>query len=132
MSSFPTRVLPVKDTFRMSGDAVSTPAVAAWSPPTTTLSTPGGTPARSASCASAIADRGVSSAGRSTMVQPAASAGATFRAGIAAGKFQGVSSAHGPTAPPSVSMRRSARDAASTSPCGRLPSSAYHSKKSAA
>ena len=55
-----------------------------------TENNPAGTPARSASTASAMADRGVSAAGRETMPQPAASAGATLRAIMAFGKFHGV------------------------------------------
>ena len=55
-----------------------------------TLSTPGGTPARSASSARAKADSGVSFAGLITEVQPTASAGATLRVIMAIGKFQGV------------------------------------------
>eukprot|EP00882_Tetradesmus_deserticola_P015362 GHRQ01016365.1.p1 GENE.GHRQ01016365.1~~GHRQ01016365.1.p1 ORF type:complete len:102 (+),score=20.71 GHRQ01016365.1:34-339(+) len=48
--------------------------------PSTTLNTPSGTPARSASSASASAVSGVASAGLSTTVQPAAMAGATCSA----------------------------------------------------
>ena len=54
--------------------------------PVTTLKTPGGIPARSASSASASAENGVCVAGFSTMVQPAASAGPALRVIIAAGK----------------------------------------------
>ena len=61
-----------------------------------TLSTPAGMPARSASTASASAVSGVSRAGLTTAVQPAASAGATLRVIIAAGKFQGVIAATTP------------------------------------
>ena len=63
----------------------------------TTFRTPAGTPASSASNASASDVRGVSSAGLATTVQPAASAGAILRAIIAAGKFQGVIAATTPT-----------------------------------
>ena len=55
-----------------------------------TENSPAGTPARSASTAKAMADSGVSAAGRATKPQPAASAGAPLRASIAVGKFQGV------------------------------------------
>src|SRR5690606_27534242 len=55
-----------------------------------TLKTPAGIPARWASSAIASAERGVCVAGRATKLQPAASAGATLRAIIALGKFQGV------------------------------------------
>src|SRR5450830_22147 len=85
----PTSVEPVKDNLRTIGLLVSSPPMARGSP-VTTLNTPAGTPARVASSASASADNGVSSAGFNTMVQPAASAGATLRVIIAAGKFHGV------------------------------------------
>ena len=49
------------------------------------LTAPAGTPASANSSAIATAVSGVSAAGLSTTVQPAASAGAIFRAGIAAG-----------------------------------------------
>ena len=88
MSSFPTGVDPVKDTFRTAGFFVS-------SSPTSTvlfkaemkLTTPFGTPARWASSASARDVNGVSPGDLATTVQPAASAGAIFRVIIAAGKF---------------------------------------------
>jgi hypothetical protein len=54
------------------------------------FSTPFGTPARSASEASASAEKGVCEAGLTTVVQPAASAGPTLRVIIATGKFHGV------------------------------------------
>ncbi len=53
--------------------------------PVTTLNTPFGTPARSASTASASAENGVRSAGLTTIGQPAAKAGATLRVIIAMG-----------------------------------------------
>ena len=56
----------------------------------TTLNTPAGTPARSASSASASAENGVCDAGLTTTVQPAASAGPALRVIIAIGKFHGV------------------------------------------
>ena len=62
----------------------------------TTLNTPFGTPARCASSASANADSGVSSAGLTTTVQPAASAGETLRVIMADGKFHGVMAATTP------------------------------------
>jgi hypothetical protein len=69
----------------------------ARAPPVITLKTPAGTPARCASSARASADSGVCEAGLTTIVQPAASAGATLRVIIAAGKFQGVIAAQTPT-----------------------------------
>ena len=64
--------------------------------PTTTLTTPSGTPAAAAISAKRTAVSGVSSAGLRTTVLPAASAGASFHDAIASGKFQGVIS---PTTP---------------------------------
>ena len=72
----------------------------------TTLNTPAGTPARSASSASASAVSGVCEAGLTTIVQPAASAGAALRVIIAAGKFHGVIAAQTPTGSLSTTMRR--------------------------
>ena len=65
--------------------------------PVTTLITPAGMPTRSASTASANAESGVASAGFTTVVQPAASAGPSFRVIIASGKFQGVITPTTPT-----------------------------------
>ena len=62
----------------------------------TTENTPAGTPARSASSASASALKGVSWAGFRIIGQPAASAGPTFRVTMAIGKFHGVIAAHTP------------------------------------
>ena len=109
ISSLPTAFEPVKPSFRTVGfDVISTPISAASSAaPVTTESTPGGRPASSASAATASAESGVCSAGFSTIVQPAASAGADFRVGMAAGKFQGVIPAVTPTGSFSTTIRRS-------------------------
>ena len=56
----------------------------------TTFTTPSGRPASSASSAKRRALSGVSSAGFSTTVLPAASAGASFQEAIVSGKFHGV------------------------------------------
>ena len=66
--------------------------------PVSTLKTPAGKPASSASTASASAVSGVCSAGLTTTVQPAASAGATLRVIMASGKFHGVIAAQTPIA----------------------------------
>ena len=63
----------------------------------TTLKTPGGSPASSKTRASATTDAGVSVAGLMTIVLPAISAAMDFHAGIAIGKFQGVTKAQTPT-----------------------------------
>src|SRR6202020_1106444 len=86
-SSFaPTSVLPVKDSFRTSGFEVSSPPIA-LDAPVSTLHTPAGIPARSASTASARAEKGVCEAGRITPVQPAAHPGPAFRVILALGQF---------------------------------------------
>ncbi len=76
--------------------------------PVTTLKTPAGTPAWLASQANAKAEKGVSSEGFNTTVQPAASAGPTLRVIMAAGKFQGVMAATTPTGSRSTIRRLSA------------------------
>ena len=101
--------------------------IAGPSVPSTMLNTPAGMPARSASTASAMAESGVSSAGLETTVQPTASAGATLRAIIAVGKFQGVIVPTTPTGCLMTIMRLSALAAGIVSPLMRFASSAYHS-----
>src|ERR1700744_3448877 len=86
---FPTSVDPVKPTKRTAGCSHSTLPIGGASP-VMILNTPFGTPAFSAKATSANALSGVSLAGFSTPVQPAASAGDTLRAIIEFGKFQGV------------------------------------------
>ncbi len=80
----PISVEPVKVSLRTIGLLVSSPPT---SPalPVTTLNTPFGMPARSASSARARAEYGVCEAGLSTMVQPAARAGPALRVIIAEG-----------------------------------------------
>ena len=75
--------------------------------PVTTLSTPVGMPARSASSASASAENGVCVAGLITTVQPAASAGAHLRVIMAFGKFHGVIAATTPIGSLITTMRLS-------------------------
>ncbi len=60
-------------------------------------------------------------------MQPAASAGAVFRVGIAAGKFQGVMPAVTPTGCLRTRMRRSALGVGIVSPYARFASSPNHS-----
>ena len=82
--SLPTSTLPVKAILSTSMWAAR--AAPAVSPkPVTTLTTPSGTPASRMSWPSSSAERGVCSAGLSTMVQPAARAGASFQAAIIRG-----------------------------------------------
>ena len=91
----PTSVEPVNATFPTSGcSTIRCPHMLPG--PTTTLTTPSGSPASSAIRSNSSAVSGVSSAGLSTTVLPAASAGASFQIAIASGKFHGTIS---PTTP---------------------------------
>ncbi len=75
----PARTLPVSETCATEGWAAS--AAPAPGPPQTTLSTPGGSTPASSSAVRTV-DAGVSSEGLSTIVLPAAIAGAHFQAAI--------------------------------------------------
>src|ERR1019366_4742160 len=92
---FPTSVEPVNDSLRTIGFEVSSAPIS-FEGPVTTLNTPFGTPARSASSARASAENGVCEAGLTTTVQPAPIAGPTLRVIIASGKFHGVMQATTP------------------------------------
>ena len=70
--------------------------------PVITLSTPGGSPASAAICASASAVSGVWLAGLMITVLPHASAGATFHDVSSSGKFHGTIAATTPTGSRSV------------------------------
>ena len=61
------------------------------------LTTPGGSPASTQISAKASAVKGVYSAGFSTTVFPAASAGAIFQASMRSGKFHGMICPQTPT-----------------------------------
>ena len=74
----------------------------------TTFSTPAGRPASSRIRASMSIDSGVSFAGLTTIVQPAAIAGPILRVPIASGKFHGVMNTQGPTGWRIVSRRPAA------------------------
>ena len=63
----------------------------------TTLRTPGGSSASASTSASNSADPDAAAAGFQTTALPHASAGASFQAGIASGKFQGVIAQTTPT-----------------------------------
>ena len=115
ISSFPIPVEPVKPSLRTSGfEVISSPIGAAL--PVTTEKTPAGMPASSASTAIASAESGVCDAGFSTIVHPAASAGADLRVIIAAGKFHGVIPTVTPTGCLRTTMRRSVAGAGIVSP----------------
>src|SRR5262249_58364854 len=89
ISTLPVSVEPVNDSLRTIGFDVSSAPISV-ADPVITLNTPRGTPARSASSASASAENGVCDAGFKTTVQPAAIAGPALRVIIASGKFHGV------------------------------------------
>jgi hypothetical protein len=112
----PTSVDPVNENLRTSGLSVNSSPTLRESVVVRTLNTPAGTPASSASTASASADRGVSEAGLMTTGQPAASAGPALRVIIALGKFHGVTMPTTPTLCLMVRMRRSGRWVGITSP----------------
>ena len=89
MTCCPTSVEPVKPIFATSGCSISRcPTTEPL--PVTTLRTPSGIPASSASSASRSAESGVSSAGFSTTVLPVASAGPSFQDEMLSGKFHGT------------------------------------------
>src|SRR3569833_3202459 len=127
----PTGVEPVKDRWRTTGLSHNTlpTSIERSASAVTMLMTPAGKPASSTSSASASADSGVCSAGLMTMVQPAATAGATLRVIIAIGKFHGVIDAHTPIGCYNTTKRLSLQVDDSTSPFTRLASSANHSIK---
>ena len=83
--------------------------------PGTTFSTPVGMPASRPSSPSRIADSGDCSAGFSTTLLPATSAGATFQVAMSSGKF------HGTTAPTTPSGSR-VTIARSSAPVGAISS----------
>ena len=84
----PTSVEPVKATLSTPG--WSTSAAPVRPSPVTMLTTPSGRRAATHSSANASAVSDVYSAGFSTSVLPAASAGAIFQASISSGKFHGM------------------------------------------
>ena len=85
----PTGVEPVNDSARTRVSSQS--ACDTRGPlPVITLNSPPSSPACSASAASASAQNGVSLAGRTSTLQPAARAAAALRVIMASGKFQGV------------------------------------------
>ncbi|MOA14769.1 hypothetical protein D3C78_1348910 [compost metagenome] len=118
ISLIPTPVEPVNDSLRTTGfshSSAPTSRLLATSAGST-LSSPAGMPARSASSARARAEKGVCGAGLSTMAHPAASAGPALRVIIALGKFHGVIAAVTPTGSFCTRMRLSAACAGITSP----------------
>ena len=128
----PTSVEPVNDSMRVRRSVSMASTTGPGSDVVTTLSTPAGSPASCSSAATARAVSGVSAAGLSTAVQPAARAGAILRVAMAAGKFHGVMSTLTPTGWWVTSSRFAPLGDWPTWPRSRTPSSAYQRKNSAA
>ena len=101
----PTSVEPVNESLRVRGSFSSGSITSPECLAVITFSTPPGRPASSRIFASASIESGVCWAGLTTIVQPAAIAGAILRVPIAVGKFQGVTNTHGPTGWRIVRMR---------------------------
>ena len=131
-SARPTEVDPVNETFRTRGSSSIVLTTRWGSVVGTTLTTPSGAPARAIRRATASAVSGVSAAGLSTTVQPAASAGAILRVAIAAGKFHGVTSAATPTGRLVTTVRVPPAGETPYPPSPRTASSANQRKNSAA
>ena len=93
----PTEVEPVKVILRSLGSEIMGALVAAEVLVVMIFTTPAGNPASSKVFIKRRVVSGVSSAGFTTMVQPAAIAGPIFLVAMASGKFQGVIANAGPT-----------------------------------
>ena len=128
----PTSVDPVNESLRTRGSLSIALTTSDERLEGMTLTTPFGTPACSSRSATASAVSGVSDAGFSTTVQPAASAGPIFRVAIAAGKFHGVTRIETPIGWCSTRMRFAPLGAIDTEPILRTASSENHRKNSAA
>ena len=89
-SALPTPVEPVKVSLRSRPSSISAVVTPPGSLVGSTDSTPLGRPASSISLASSSIVSGVSWAGLTIIVQPAATAGPILRVPIASGKFHGV------------------------------------------
>ena len=100
----PTARLPVNESLSTIGWLISASPVGSPGP-VTTLSTPAGSPASSISAASRSTANVAYSDGLSTIVQPAASAGATFWANSGSGAFHGITAPTTPTGSRSVKTR---------------------------
>ena len=101
----PTSVEPVNVSLRNRGSRINGSMTSPVLVVVTMLRTPLGRPASVRMSPRRNIDSGVSAAGLTTMVQPAAMAGPILRVPIANGKFHGVIIRHGPTGCLSVSSR---------------------------
>ncbi len=131
-SPLPTPVDPVNDSLRTRSSASAVSTSSAGLVVVSTFTTPSGAPASARNFASNSAVSGVSDAGLSTTVQPAASAGPILRVAIAAGKFHGVNKRQTPTGLRNVRIRFAPDGAIRSSPPTRTASSANQRKNSAA
>ena len=131
MITLPTAVEPVKLTLRSRSSAIRALLSDLESLVVTTLSTPAGRPTSSSVAASASIVSGVSSAGLTTIVQPAAMAGPILRVPMASGKFHGVMNRQGPTGLRIVSSRLPPAGACIQRPWMRTASSENQRKNSA-
>src|SRR5690606_9626538 len=105
---------PVNVTWSTPGWATShSPASRA---PPIVLNTPGGKPARANSSANFITDTGACSEGLTTIVQPAASAGASFQVSSRSGEFHGTIAPTTPTGSRVTNPKKSARPVSTTRP----------------
>ncbi len=86
----------MKVTLRMRSSSMTASEIGCGTP-VSRLSTPAGTPASRKQSINSLTAPVPSSAGRVTIEQPAASAGAILRACSTIGKFQAVKAATGPT-----------------------------------
>ena len=100
----PTARLPVNDSLSSIGWLIRASPVGSPGP-VTTLSTGAGSPASSISAASRSTANVAYSDGLSTIVQPAARAGATFWANSGSGAFHGITAPTTPTGSRSVKAR---------------------------
>ena len=130
-STAPTSVDPVNEIARTAGWSIIALTASPVGRGRTTLTVPSGKPASRNRSAIANAVRGVSDAGLTTTVQPAASAGAILRAAIAAGKFHGVTRSDTPIGSRVAMIRLSPPGARRSSPPMRTASSEYQRKNSA-
>src|SRR6266702_692427 len=92
----PTSLLPVKVTAARTG-LLSNAGASTLPRPVVTDRTPAGKPASVSAAARSRLTTGVSVAGLSTTELPAKSAGASLRAGVSSGSFQGVIARMTPT-----------------------------------
>ena len=131
-STRPISVEPVNDSIRTARWSTTASSHAPELAVGTKLTTPGGTPASASSSATRSEVSGASRGGLMTTALPAASAGASLRVIMAAGKFHGVIMATTPTGGWRVMMRLAPEGATLIEPWMRTASSAFQRKNSAA